>query len=163
MGPARDPDGMHALRRGSYLGDAAVATLVVVGLYGLSAGVQFQPAQVPGYLLIVFFDVLEAALGPVETNFELVFAAYLLGLGLVGGAIAQGVRRLAPDADGWRVGAAGALVIVGAMALAIAAIVLVNTDQIAPVLITGATGLAAFGLAGYLLDVVGLRAGPRSG
>lgn len=163
MAPAHDPDDMHALRRGSYLRDAAVATLVVVGLYGLSAGVRFQPAQIPGYLLVAFFDVLEAALGPVETNFELVFAAYLLGLGLVGGAIAQGVRRLAPDADGWRVGAAGAFVIVGAMALAVAAIILANTDQLVPVLITAATGLAAFGLAGYLLDLVGLRAGPRTG
>ncbi len=43
----------------SFIRDVIVATLVLVCLYGLAQGVQFQPIQITGYLLIVGFDQLE--------------------------------------------------------------------------------------------------------
>ncbi|PSQ47688.1 hypothetical protein BRD15_06815 [Halobacteriales archaeon SW_6_65_15] len=120
--------------------DALIATVAVVGLYLLGEGAQFQPLQIPWYLLVVGFDVLEAVFGSAGKNYDLLFGAYLVGLGVLGAVIAAGVRRLTPDSSRstLRLGAAG-------------------TSQLAPVLITGATGLVMLGVAGWLAGVLDLR------
>lgn len=47
----------------TFIRDTIVATVVMVCLYGLALNVQFQWLQIPGYLLIVGFDVLEVTFG----------------------------------------------------------------------------------------------------
>ncbi|WP_396613153.1 hypothetical protein ACH9L7_07805 [Haloferax sp. S1W] len=136
--------------------DAVVATAVLAGLYGLAYGVQFQPLQIPGYLLIVGFDLLEVVFGPVRSNFDLVFAAYIVGLGLVSAIVAQ-LARLGgerTDLPQWRLGAAGAIAIVGVLSLLFAANILVSTTQTTPVLITGTAGVVMLALAGWLAGLV---------
>lgn len=143
-----------------FLRDAAAATTVVVGLYGLSVGVQFQPVQVPGYLLVVGFDVVEELVGPFA-RYDLAFGAYLLCLGLAAGAVATSARRVAGEGrwgdaegrtdDGWRIGAASALAVVGAGALLLSLWLLASTRQPTPVVITAATGAALVAGARWLV------------
>lgn len=145
----------------TFVRDAVVSTLVLVGLYGLAQGVQFAPVQVPGYLLVVGFDVLEGAFGSAGSYYYPLFAAYVLGLGLAGGAVASVVRKRSQDTATWRVGVAGAVAVVGAMSLLYGAILLVATSQLVPVGITGGVGLAMLAVAAWLAGFVGAGSGSR--
>ncbi|WP_042665390.1 hypothetical protein [Haloferax sp. ATB1] len=140
----------------SFARDAAVATAVLAGLYGLSYGIQFQPFQLPTYLLIVGFDALEVAFGSVGAGYDLLFAAYLVGLGVVAAGVARVVRGKSktPGLAWWRVGAASALALVGVISLLFALLVLVNGVQFTPVLVTGGAGIALLALAAWVGDVV---------
>jgi hypothetical protein len=142
-----------ALHRSMFLRDTAVATAVLVLMYGLAQAVQFAPLQVPGYLIVVGFDVLESTFGAVESIYYAVFGAYLVGLGLLGAAVAHVLRRR-DGAPPWRFAAAGAFGVVGAISMLFGASLLVGTDQWVPVAITGATGLALLAVAGWLAGVV---------
>ncbi len=146
---------MNRRRSVSFARDVVVATVVVVGLYGL-AFVEFQPVQIPGYLLIVGFDTLEAASGSAGSNFDVLFYAYLVGLGVAGGVISQLLRSLTGDeVPGWRLGVAGALVVAGLLAFSFALLVLVGSSQLTPALIAGVTGLVSFAIAGWLAGALG--------
>ena len=68
--------------RQSFIRDAIIAIGVLGSLYGLSY-IPFQPLQIPGYLLILGFDLLEGSVGSTGANYDLVFAAYLVGLSLL--------------------------------------------------------------------------------
>jgi mannose/fructose/N-acetylgalactosamine-specific phosphotransferase system component IID len=151
----------------TFVRDALIATVAVVGLYLLGEGVQFQPLQIPWYLLVVGFDVLEAVFGSAGQNYDVLFAAYLVGLGVVGGLVASlvrgqmGERIRRPDSAraALRLGVAGALAVVGVISLLFASVVLLGTSQLAPVLITGVTGLVMLGVAGWLAGVFDSRDG----
>ncbi len=144
---------MNRHRTVSFARDVVVATVVVVGLYGL-AFVEFQPVQIPGYLLMMGFDMLETAFGSAGSNFDVLFYAYLVGLGLVGGVLGHLLRTWTDDdVPGWRLGVAGALVVAGLLALSFALMVLVGSSQLTPVLIAGVTGLVSFAMAGWLAGV----------
>lgn len=145
--------------RVTFVRDALIATVAVVGLYGLGRGVQFQPFQIPWYLLVVGFDVLEVVFGAAGRNYDLLFAAYLVGLGVISGGVAAVVRRWTKDSSrsALRLGVAGALTVVGAISLSLAVAILLRTSQLAPVLITGATGLVMLGVAGWLAGVFDSR------
>ena len=156
-----DVSPMRYTFRRSFVRDAIVAALTIVGVYGLGQGVQFQPVQIPGYLLIVGFDVLEAVFGSAGRSYDVLFAAYLLGFGVVGAAVAYVLRRRAGETDvpGWRFGAAGALVVVGALSLFFALNVL-GSGGVTPALVTGATALVLLGVAGWLAGLLGTTAAP---
>jgi hypothetical protein len=143
----------------SFVRDVVVSTLVLAGLYGLAQGVQFAPLQIPGYLLVVGFDVLEGVFGSAGSYYYLLFAAYVLGLGVVGGAVATVARGRSRDVAAWRVGVAGAVGVVGALSLLYGAILLVATSQLVPVGITGGVGLAMLAVAAWLAGVVGAKSG----
>ncbi|KAB1196758.1 MULTISPECIES: hypothetical protein [Haloferax] len=132
--------------------DAVVATAVLAGLYLLGYGIQFQPLQIPTYLLIVGFDLLEVTFGSAGTNYDLLFAAYIVGLGVVGAAVAGLLRTGARKTDlpQWRLGTAGALAILGTLSLLFGLRVLLVSTQRTPVLVTGAAGIALLALAGWL-------------
>jgi len=141
---------------GSYVRDAVVATAVVVGLYGLAFGVQFQPFQIPGYLLIVGFDMVEGVFGSAGAYYDVLFYGYLIGLGLIGAGVVHMLRaRTHKSVPGWRIGVAGALVVVGVLSLLFALLVLFGSSRLDPVLITGATGLILLAVAGWLAGVFG--------
>lgn len=146
---------MNRRRSVSLARDVVVATAVVVGLYGL-AFVELQPVQIPGYLLIVGFDILEATFGSAGSNYDVLFYAYLVGLGVLGGALSHSLRTWTDEGvPGWRRGVAGALVVTGVLAFSFALLVLSGSSQLLPVLITGATGLISFAMAGWLVRAVG--------
>ncbi|WP_148413249.1 hypothetical protein [Haloferax sp. KTX1] len=146
----------------SFARDAAVATAVLAGVYGLGYGVQFQPFQLPTYLLIVGFDALEVAFGSAGAGYDVLFAAYLVGLGVVGAAIARTVREnsKATDLAWWRLGAASALALVGVISLLFALSVLANGVQVTPVLVAGGAGVALLALAAWVGDVVRVAVRP---
>ncbi|CQR50492.1 MULTISPECIES: hypothetical protein [Haloferax] len=146
----------------SFARDAAVATAVLAGLYALGYGVQFQPFQLPTYLLIVGFDALEVAFGSAGAGYDVLFAAYLVGLGVVGAAIARTVRQTsrATHLAWWRLGAASALALVGVISLLFALSVLVNGVQFTPVLVAGGAGVALLALSAWVGDVVRVAVRP---
>ncbi|WP_227377913.1 hypothetical protein [Haladaptatus halobius] len=139
----------------TFIRDIIVATVVMVCLYGLALNVQFQWLQIPGYLLIVGFDVLEVTFGSAGANYYLLFALYLMGLGILGALLAHRLRERASERalSWWRVGVASALAMVGVLSLLFALFVLIGTSQRTPVLITIATSLILFALAGWLAGI----------
>ncbi|UTF54538.1 hypothetical protein [Natronosalvus rutilus] len=148
---------MHTHRR-SFVRDALVTTVVLAGLYALAISTSFQPLQIPGYLLVVGFGVLEeaVAVGFADANPSILFAAYVLVLGLVGAAIASLARGRVPDSGlAWvRPGVAGALAVVGALSTLLAISILLTTTQREPVVVTGVAGLILLGLASVIAGTV---------
>lgn len=135
--------------------DAIVATVVIAGLYALAISVQSSLFQIPGYLLIVGFDLLELIFGSAGSSYHVLFAVYLLGLGLVSAIVSHTIRGIARDTDvpSWRLGMAGALTVVGGLSLLFALSIFLGTSQREPVLITGTTGLFMLALAGWLVGL----------
>lgn len=128
--------------------DVVVAVAVVAVLYALAEGLQFQPLQIPGYLLIVGFDVLERTFGAAGQYYYIWFSLYLGAIGLVGAGVTQVLRRRGTDElPGWRLAAGSALAVVGVMAVVFGVAVLAGTGQLNPFLITGAAGAVLLVLA----------------
>lgn len=138
--------------RVTFVRETVIAVVVVIGLYAPVAwGVEFRPAIIPGYLLIVGFDILEVTVGSAGAYYPVLFGAYLFGLGLTGAVVVHTVRNSSGvDLPSWRLGAAGAFTMVGILALLFALGVLLGTSQMTPVVITGAVGLLLLALAGWL-------------
>jgi hypothetical protein len=139
-----------------FVREAVIAVVVVVGLYGLSSSVQFSPAQIPAYLLIVGFDMLEVTFGSAGAYYPVLFGAYLVGLGVAGAVVVHTFRRWTSEADlpSWRLGVAGAFTVVGALSLLFALSILIGTSQMDAVVITGVTGLIFLALAGWLAGLL---------
>ena len=114
-----------------------------------------QPLQIPGYLLIVGFDLLEVVFGSAGNNYDILFAVYLLGLGIVGASVTHVLSGLAQDFPRWRSGVAGAFSVVGILSLVFALNVFLGTSQIVPVLTTAAAGLVMLAFAGWLVGLFG--------
>lgn len=97
------------------------------------------------------------AFGPVGAHYGILFAGYLLGLGLVGATVAAAVRTRARNIDipSLRLGAAGTLAVLGMLSLLFALSVLVQTAQWEPVHITGVFGLVTLALSGWLAGLLG--------
>lgn len=149
--------------RRAFARDTLVATLILAGFYGLGWGVQFQPAQLPGYLLIVGFDAVERVFGGAGAAHSLLFAVYVFGLGSVGAAIAGRLRSRSgrTPRPWWRTGMAGAVAVLGSLSLLFAVGLLIGTGQRVPVLITGTAGTTMLAVAGWLAGVTGSL--PRRG
>lgn len=71
--------------------DVAATFLVLVGVVAVSALVRIQAVQIPGYLVLVGFDLLQNPLAPDLSGsaFSAAFAAYLYGLAGVLAAISR--------------------------------------------------------------------------
>lgn len=126
------------------LRDWVVAAAVIAGLYGTLYAVPVPPFAIPGYLLIVAFDVLEAVLPafPSSAAYDAAFATFLGVLALLSALVASWARTR--DAlDGWRTGAGSALAVLGVLALVVGVGVLLQsgTVQVVPVLLITGTGL----------------------
>lgn len=148
---------MRPSGRSLYVRDAVASTVGIVGCYAMFEFVPIRPLVVPGYLLVVGFDLLESVFGSAGSFYALLFGLYILGLGLVGGLLAHGVRTVAETTavPPWRLGLAGGFSVVASLAFLFAALVYRNTTQSEPVMIAGLAGIVLVGLA-VLLSV-----GPR--
>ena len=141
--------------RQSLVRDAIIAIGIFGGLYGLTY-IPFQPLQIPGYLLILGFDLLEGSFGSMGANYEFIFAVYLIGLSLLSSVVAHVLRGQAHDSDQprWQLGVAGALAVVGTVSLAITLGLFVGSGQVVPGFITGTASLIMLGLAGWLSGMI---------
>jgi MFS family permease len=136
---------MVAADRRVFVRDVGVA----LGLYVLllaAMRVQFQPLQVPGYLLVLGFDAIQNPLAPGLHSplFEAALGLYLAGLAAVAAALAGRLRRRFGPAGRLRYGLAGAVISVGLYALAVLFAVFVPNyrGNVSPLLIAAAVGLA---------------------
>ncbi|WP_435064482.1 hypothetical protein [Halobaculum sp. EA56] len=154
-GPGPDPDGTgrSPFAPRTLLADGAVAGGVVAGLYGLLYAVPFLPFAVPGYLLIVGFDALEATLPafPSSAAYDAAFAGFL-GVLAVLAALAASLARSADGVDGPRVAAGAALAVVGGLGLLVAAGVFAprSGGQYGPLLLVVGASLALVLVGRYL-------------
>lgn len=145
-----DPDRVrHAL-----IGrDVAVAYGVVVGLY-LVRHIRFQPLQIPAYLLIVSYDLVEVIAPAIAPYHPIGFPVYLYCLAVVAAASTRMTRSVDPAARPWRGALGGVCVVIGVLALGFAIYIggplVTPSDNPTPVVITGATALVLF-VAGWLL------------
>lgn len=128
--------------------DVAVAYAVIIALY-LVRFVRVQALQIPAYLLIVAYDVVEVAL-PILTPYHPVgFPLFLYLLAVVGAGAARWLQS--GDEDGSTVLriVGGVCLIVGSLSLLFGGFIggpLVSpTDNPTPLAITGTTGLVFLG------------------
>lgn len=142
----------------TFVRDAAVATGVLAGLFLLSSVVRVQSVQVPGYLLVVGFDVLEAVFGPVRGFYAVVFALYVVALGVVAAGFAHGVRRFGARTNlpSWRLGLAAGLTVVAVIAAILLYVVYTGTAQSEPVVLLSWTVVILLVLAALVADVFGV-------
>lgn len=103
------------------LHDWVAAGVVVAGLYALLYAVPLPPFGVPGYLLIVAFDWLEAILPtfPSSSAYDAAFGGFLVALAAAA-AVGGSAARSRGARDGWRVGAGSGLATVGAVGAVLA-------------------------------------------
>lgn len=131
--------------------EVAVAFAILAALY-LIRLVSFQPLQIPAYLLIVTYDLIEVILPVLGSYYPIAFPLYLYFLALIGGAIA----RVDASEDGAiRRAVGGVSLIVGSIALVFATVVggplIAPTDNPTPLAITGTTGIVLIIVAWWLL------------
>lgn len=147
--------------RNALLGrDVAIAYAIIVALYLLKS-VDFQPVQVPSYLLIVAYDLVEVAL-PFLTPYHPIGFPLFLYLLAIGSA---GITRRFRATDGERSARlqtlGGVCLVIGVLSLGFGAFVggpvVAPTDNPTPVAITGATGITFLVAAWWLLGRPTLR------
>lgn len=135
--------------------DVAVAYGVVVGLY-LVRHVRLQPLQIPAYLLIVSYDLVEASAPAIAPYHPVGFPIYLYLLAVVAAGASRSVRPAGPGARSWAGVLGGVCLVVGALALGFAALVggplVAAHDNPTPLAITGSTALVLFAAGWWLLD-----------
>lgn len=124
--------------------DVAVAYAAIVALY-LVRAVRFQPFQIPAYLLIVAYDLVEVTLPVLTPYYPVGFPLFLYLLAVVGAAAARWLRLGDGGASSWTQTAGGVCLLVGVLSLLFAAFVggpLVSpADNPTPLAVTGATGV----------------------
>lgn len=131
--------------RNALLGrDVAIAYALIVGLYLLKF-VSFQPLQIPPYLLIVAYDLVEMALPFLAPHYPIGFALFLYLLAIGGAGIARRLRTTDGEQRAWLQTLGGVCLIVGILSLGFGAFVggpvISPTDNPTPLAITGATGI----------------------
>ena len=134
--------------------DVGVAFAVLVALYVVRS-IRVQPLQIPAYLLIVAYDVVEMAL-PVLTPFHAVgFPIFLYALAVVAAGATRRFRPGDGDGAGWPPSVGGVSLVVGVISLSFGAMVggpvVSSTDNPTPLAITGTTGIVLLVVGWWLL------------
>ena len=142
-------------RRNALFGrDVVIAYALIVALYLLKF-VPFQPGQIPPYLLIVAYDVVEGVLPVLTPYYPLGFPLFLYVLALGGASITRALRVTDNDRSAWLQTLGGVCLVIGILSLGFGAFVggplVSSTDNPTPLAITGVTGVVLLGIAWWLL------------
>jgi hypothetical protein len=144
----------HTLRNILLGRDVAIAYALIVALYLLKF-IPFQPVQIPPYLLIVAYDLVEVALPFLTPYYPIAFPLFLYVLAIGGAEITRRVRGTDSEQTAWLQTLGGVCLIIGLFSLGFGAFVggpLVSpTDNPTPLAITGTTGLIFLVIAWWLL------------
>lgn len=141
------------LRNGLFGRDVAIAYAIIVALYFLKF-IRFQPVQIPPYLLIVAYDLVEVTLPFLTPYHPVGFPLFLYLLAIGGAGITRRLRTTDGEQGAWLQTLGGVCLIVGIVSLGFGAFVggpvVSATDNPTPLAITGATGII-FLVAGWML------------
>jgi hypothetical protein len=133
--------------------DVAVAFAVLIALY-LVRFVRFQPLQIPAYLLIVAYDIVEVIIPILTPYYPIGFPLFLYLLAIIAAGAARWWRSGAGESD-WTQIVGGVCLVVGVLSLLFGAFVggtlISSTDNPTPLAITGATGIVFLVGAWWLL------------
>jgi len=141
------------LRR-TFLGrEVAIGFGIIAALY-LVRVIRFQPLQIPAYLLIVAYDVVEVAVPFLTPYHPVGFPVFLYLLAVLAAALARGAGT-SEDHIHWRRSAGGVCLLVGTVSLVFGAFIggplVALADNPTPLAITGATGVVLLGVGWWLL------------
>jgi hypothetical protein len=132
----------RALHRALLGRDVLVAFAALAVLY-LVRFVQVQALQIPAYLLIVTYDVIEATVPLLQPYYGVVFPLFLYLLAVLGAGVARAVRPT--DDESWTRAVGGVFVLAGLLSLTFGALVggplVAPRDNPTPLAITGAAGI----------------------
>lgn len=144
----------HTLRTALLGRDVAVAYGSILALYLLKF-VGSQALQVPPYLLIAAYDLVEIALPALTPYHPVGFPLFLYALAVGGAGVTRLVRTSDGDGTTWPETLGGVCVVVAALSLAFGAFVggpvISPTDNPTPLAVTGATGAVFLVAAWWLL------------
>jgi hypothetical protein len=153
----------HTLRRSLLGSDVAIAYAILVVMYLLKF-VPFQPVQIPPYLLIVTYDLVEVALPFLTPYYPIAFPLFLYVLAVSGAGITRKLRATDSDQSAWLQTLGGVCFIIGIISLGFGAFVggpLVSpTDNPTPLAITGTTGIIFLVVAWWLLGRSTIKSPP---
>lgn len=149
----------HTLRNTLLGRDVAIAYALIVALYLLKF-IRFQPVQIPPYLLIVAYDLVEVMLPFLTPYHPIGFPVFLYLLAIVGASITRRFRAPSGGQIAWLQTLGGVCLVVGVLSLGFGAFVggpvVSPTDNPTPLAITGATGIIFFVVAWVLLGRPGV-------
>lgn len=144
----------QTLRNALFGRNVAIAYTIIVALYLLKS-IPFQPVQIPPYLLIVAYDLVEVALPFLTPYYPVAFPSFLYVLAVGGAGIARALHAADGEQSAWLRTLGGVCLIIGVLSLGFGAFVggpLVSpTDNPTPLAITGATGIIFLLIAWWLL------------
>ena len=151
--------------RRSLLGrDVAVAYAVIVALYVVRF-VDVRPFQIPAYLLIVAYDVVEVLFPILTPYYPVGFPLFLYLLAIVGAGLARSLRSGDDGASTGIRAAGGVCLVVGSLSLLFGSYIggpLVSpTDNPTPLVITGVTGIVFLAGGWWILNSVGVGSDSR--
>ena len=126
-------------------GDVWVAFVVILGLVALALTVTWQGLQIPGYLVMVGFDLLQNPFAPGLGGlaFWIGFLLYCYGLAVLAGVVSRWlrVRVLGNRTRGtWRYPLAGVLVLLGVLAIGVGLLPLIYPAAYTMTSCSSATG-----------------------
>jgi hypothetical protein len=142
------------LRNALFGRDVVIAYAIIVALYLLKF-IPFQPGQIPPYLLIVAYDLVEVVLPFLTPYYPIGFPLFLYVLALGGAYITRTLRVTDKDQSAWLQTLGGVFLVIGILSLGFGAFVggplVSSTDNPTPLAITGVTGVILLGTAWWLL------------
>jgi hypothetical protein len=111
--------------------------------------------QIPPYLLIVAYDLVEVALPFLAPYYPVAFPLFLYVLAIGGAGITRTLRATDSERSAWLGTLGGVCLVVGIISLGFGAFVggpiVSPTDNPTPLAITGTTGIACLVMAWWLL------------
>lgn len=151
------------LRRTLLSRDVAIAYAVIIALY-LVRGVRFQPLQIPAYLLIVAYDVVEVVLPFLTPYYPIGFPLFLYLLAIVGAGAARWLQSEDKNRPTVIRTVGGVCLVIGTISLLFGAYVggtlIAPADNPTPLVITAAMGSILLVTGWWLLGRPSIRERP---
>lgn len=144
--------------------EVAIAFSILAVLYFVRF-IRFQPLQIPAYLLIVAYDLVEVALPILNPYHSIGFPIFLYLLAIVGAGAARGLRAGVGDDPAWARTIGGVCLVIGVLSLLFGVFVggpmIAATDNPTPLAITGATGIILLLVGWWLLGRLSISLNER--